>query len=87
MEVGGFTIYPINPKQAARDREALHPTGSQSDPADAELLAKFLMHHQGTLKGLPGSGSGQRFALHRRVAVTRDGTGILTAEPSAHCDR
>ena len=36
-EVGGFTIYPINPKQAARYREALHPTGSKSDPADAEL--------------------------------------------------
>ena len=32
IEVGGFTIYPINPKQAARYREALHPTGSQSDP-------------------------------------------------------
>ena len=51
-EVGGFTIYPLNPKQAARYREALHPTGSQSDPADAELLAKFLMHHRDTLRAL-----------------------------------
>ena len=51
-EVGGFTIYPINPKQAARYREALHPTGSKSDPADAQLLAQFLMHHRDTLRAL-----------------------------------
>jgi transposase len=52
IEVGGFTIYPINPKQAARYREALHPTGSKSDPADAQLLVTFLMHHRDSLRAL-----------------------------------
>jgi transposase len=52
IEVGGFTIYPINPKQAARYREALHPTGGKSDPADAQLLATFLMLHRDSLRRL-----------------------------------
>ena len=52
IAVGGFTISPINPKQAARFREALHPTGRKSDPADAQLLATFLMHHRGSLRAL-----------------------------------
>lgn len=52
IEVGGFTIYPINPKQATRFREALHPTGRKNDPIDAELLAKFLQHHHASLRSL-----------------------------------
>lgn len=52
IEVGGFTIYPINPKQATRFREALYPTGRKNDPIDAQLLAQFLQHHHTALRPL-----------------------------------
>jgi transposase len=45
LATGHFTLYPLNPKQLARFREALHPTGRKSDPDDAELLARFLLQH------------------------------------------
>jgi len=45
-----WTIYPINPKQLARYREAIHPSGSKDDPQDAELLAAFLHYHQHKLR-------------------------------------
>jgi transposase len=38
-------LYPINPKQLARYREALFPAGGKNDPADAQLLAQFLKLH------------------------------------------
>jgi hypothetical protein len=41
-ECDGVRLYPINPQQRARYREAVHPSGGQDDPRDAELLAKFL---------------------------------------------
>ncbi len=39
-------LYPINPKQLARYRDAIHPSGAKSDPDDAQLLARFLQNHQ-----------------------------------------
>jgi transposase len=50
LATGHFTLYPINPKQLARFREALHPTGRKSDPGDAELLARFLLNHREQLR-------------------------------------
>jgi len=50
MATGHFTLYPVNPKQLARFREALHPTGRKSDPDDAELLARFLLDHSDQLR-------------------------------------
>lgn len=38
-------LYPINPKQLARDREAVFPSGSKNDPNDAALIAEFLQKH------------------------------------------
>jgi transposase len=43
-------LYPINPKQLARYRDAVYPSGSKDDPHDAELLARFLMNHQEQLR-------------------------------------
>jgi transposase len=37
-----FELYPINPKQLAKYREALHPSGAKNDPADAALLCDFV---------------------------------------------
>jgi transposase len=40
----GLELYPINPKQLARYRESIYPSGAKTDPKDAELLAEFLEH-------------------------------------------
>jgi transposase len=40
----GIELYPINPKQLARYRESVYPSGAKTDPKDAELLAEFLEH-------------------------------------------
>ena len=45
-----LVLSPINPKQLARYREALHPSGGKDDTADAALLAQFLKHHAGQLR-------------------------------------
>ena len=76
IEVGGFTIYPINPKQATRFREALHPTGRKNDPIDAELLAKFLQHHHTAIRSRqPDSPQTRRLAelvqLRRQLVEER----------------
>ena len=76
IEVGGFTIYPINPKQATRFREALHPTGRKNDPIDAELLAQFLQHHYAAIRPLqPDSPQPRRLAelvqLRRQLVEER----------------
>lgn len=36
-----LVLFPINPKQLARFREAFVPSGAKSDPSDARLLAEF----------------------------------------------
>src|SRR5579864_5140950 len=45
-------LYPINPKQLARYREAINPSGSKDDPTDARLLAQFLQHYGAQLRPL-----------------------------------
>jgi transposase len=37
-----LVLFPINPKQLARFREALNPSGSKNDPVDAQRLAEFV---------------------------------------------
>ena len=50
MKYEHILLYPINPKQLARYREALSPSGGKDDPTDAALLAQFLQHHSGQLR-------------------------------------
>lgn len=50
MHYDFLTLYPINPKQLSDYREALYPSGSKSDPNDAELLARFLRDHNDKLR-------------------------------------
>lgn len=45
-----FVLFPVNPKQATRYREALYPSGSKDDPVDARLLCRFLMNHHHQLR-------------------------------------
>jgi transposase len=43
-----LVLFPINPKQLARYREALVPSGAKNDPVDARRLAEFVrsFHNQ-----------------------------------------
>lgn len=65
----GLQLYPLNPKQLARFREALYPSGGKNDPTDAELIARFLQHHRRQLRPYrPDSQETRKIAL---LAETR----------------
>jgi transposase len=49
MDYAFITLYPINPNQAAKYREAFSPSGAKDDPADAGLLLDLLCHHRDKL--------------------------------------
>ena len=46
MQYAHLVLFPINPKQLARYREALSVGGKKDDPTDAQLLARFLRDHR-----------------------------------------
>jgi transposase len=50
LGAAGYTVYAINPKQAARYRERLTTSGAKSDPGDAHVLAEIVRkdreHHR-----------------------------------------
>lgn len=50
MHCDFLTLFPINPKQLSDYRAALYPSGSKSDPKDAELLARFVRDHRDKLR-------------------------------------
>ncbi len=41
----GFVLHALNPKVAAKYRQALHPSGAKSDPIDADMLMRFAITH------------------------------------------
>jgi transposase len=50
MQYPQIVLFPINPKQAARYREALVHSGKKDDPTDAECLARFVREHHRELR-------------------------------------
>jgi transposase len=69
LEHEDLHLYPLNPKQLARFREALYPSGGKNDPTDAELIARFLEHHRRQLRPYrPDSQETRKIAL---LAQTR----------------
>jgi len=50
MKYAHLVLFLINPKQLARYREAVSPSGSKNDPADARLLCEFLFKHCARLR-------------------------------------
>lgn len=50
MKFDCLVLVPINPKQLARFREALGPSGAKDDPTDATMLAEFLIKHGDRLR-------------------------------------
>jgi transposase len=43
-------LFPINPKQLAKYRQAFTPSGAKDDPTDAELLCRFVKEHHPHLR-------------------------------------
>lgn len=50
MKYDFLVLYPINPKQLARYREALSPSGAKDDPTDAALIVAFVRHYHDRLR-------------------------------------
>ena len=50
MKYDGLVLFPLNPKQLAKYREAFYPSGAKDDPTDAELLACFVREHHARLR-------------------------------------
>lgn len=54
------TLYPINPRSAARYREAFHPSRSKDDPTDAASLLDLLRKHRNELRRFVPDDAGTR---------------------------
>jgi len=74
-----LVLYPINPKSSARFRESLYPSRAKSDPADAVLLAEFLVKHQDRLRPWRAEDVETRklrLLLENREKLVDDRTGL-----------
>lgn len=49
MKYEFFVLYPVNPKQLKRFRDAMEPSGAKDDPRDAELILELLLKHRDRL--------------------------------------
>lgn len=50
MNYDFLLLYPVAPKSLARYREAFYPSGSKSDPQDADLLLELVRSHRDRLR-------------------------------------
>jgi transposase len=50
MKYDFLILFPINPKQLARYREAFTPSRAKGDPTDAEFLCRLVREHQDRLR-------------------------------------
>jgi transposase len=50
MKYDFLVLFPINPKQLARYREALVPSGAKDDPTDARRLTEFVASYHARLR-------------------------------------
>src|SRR5438445_9711581 len=50
MQYDFLVLFPINPKQLARYREALVPSGAKDDPTDARRLTEFVASYHARLR-------------------------------------
>jgi transposase len=54
LVAAGYTVYPVNPLQAARYRERLALSGAKSDAADAHMLADMVRTDSHQLRPIAG---------------------------------
>lgn len=50
MKYDFLVLYPVNPKQLARFRESMTPSGAKGDPSDARYLLELLRTHREHLR-------------------------------------
>jgi transposase len=50
MNYGFLVLFPVNPKQSARYREVLHPSGHKDDPLDAGMICRLIGEYHGELR-------------------------------------
>jgi transposase len=50
MKYEFFVLYPVNPKQSKRFREAMQPSGAKDDPGDATVILELLLKHRDRLR-------------------------------------
>jgi hypothetical protein len=53
MKYENLTLFPINPKQLAKYRQAFSPSGPKDDPTDAQLLCEFVRQHHARRRASP----------------------------------
>jgi transposase len=58
LTAAGYTVYGINPLQAARYRERRGVSGAKSDPADAHMLADMVRTDSHQLRPVAGDSAG-----------------------------
>ena len=66
-----LVLFPVNPKQLSRYRDAMFPSGAKNDPGDAKLLAEFVRDHHLRLR--PGILTMQQLE-RSRCAVNCEGS-------------
>jgi len=49
MKYEFIVLYPVNPKQAKRFREAMQPSGAKNDPGDATFILELVLKHRDRL--------------------------------------
>jgi len=67
------TLYPINPRSAARYREAFHPSLSKDDPTDAASLLDLLHKHRDKLRPFAADDASTRLLR----LLTEDRRGLV----------
>ena len=58
LVAAGYTVYPVNPLQAARYRQRLGVSGAKSDAADAHMLADMVRTDSHQLRPIAGDSAG-----------------------------
>lgn len=71
LAAAGYTVYPVNPLQAARYRERLGVSGAKSDAADAHMLADMVRTDSHQLRAMAGdSAEGEAVKVVTRMHKT-----------------
>lgn len=72
----GYTVYPINPRAAARYRERHHQAGGKSDAGDAAMLADIMRTDRHQHRAMPASTS-QALAVKALARQHQEATWAL----------
>ena len=83
LVAAGYTVYPVNPLQAARYRERLALSGAKSDAADAHMLADMVRTDSHQLRPIAGD-SAQAEAVK---VVTRSKHLAASVGMAGECNR